>query len=88
MINTTSALIGVAISFSALAFAVLGLVLRMGRLIGTLESGILQNSKDIGKLWEHQRGQDIQISSTGKAISEINTNIEWIKETLERRPIE
>ena len=82
MINTTGALIGVAISFSALALAVLGLVLRIGKLIGRLETGMVQNSKDIGKLWDHQRGQDDEISCVGKAISKINTNIEWIKEAL------
>ena len=62
MITITGALIGVAVSFAALALAVLGLVLRIGKLIGKLESGMVQNKQDISALWEHQRNQDNKIS--------------------------
>jgi len=85
MITITGALIGVAVSFAALALAVLGLVLRIGKLIGKLESGMLQNSKDISTLWEHQRTQDGKISITEKAIERIDTNIKWIKTALEEK---
>ena len=82
MITITGALIGVAISFTGLALAIFGLVLRIGKLIGKLESGMIQNSKDISNLWDHQRSQDGKISSTEKAIERIDANIEWIKEML------
>lgn len=82
MITITGALIGVAVSFSGLALAVFGLVLRMGKLIGKLESGMIQNKEDIGNLWDHQRAQDNKISLTERAIERIDANIEWIKETL------
>lgn len=85
MITITGALIGVAVSFSGLTLAVLGLVLRIGKLIGKLESGMLQNKQDIGTLWEHQRVQDTKISSTEKAIERIDTNISWIKNNLEEK---
>ena len=83
MITITGALIGVAVSFAGLALAVLGLVLRIGKLIGKLEAGMLQNGKDISNLWEHQRSQDAKISITERAIERIDTNIKWIKNALE-----
>lgn len=84
MITITGALVGVAVSFAGLALAVFGLVLRVGKLIGKLESGMLQNKADIGNLWAHQRAQDIKICTTERAIERIDANIEWIKDAIEK----
>ena len=77
------ALIGTGITFGGLILSVLMLVLKVGRLVGTLQTEIAQNSKDISNLWNHQRSQDDKISLTQQAIARIDVNMRWIKNALE-----
>ena len=79
------ALIGVGIAFGGLILSVLILMLKVGGLVGTLQTEIAQNSKNISILWNHQRSQDDKISLTQQAIASIDSNIRWIKNALEEK---
>jgi len=63
-------IIGVFIAFCALLLTTLGMMVKVGRLIGVITSNMERMTKDISVLWEHQRTQDARCEARSQIFIE------------------
>lgn len=54
----TPELIGLGIAFAGLSLSSLGMVLKLGKLVGRLTQQVETLTKDVNALWKHQKIQD------------------------------